>query len=112
MEEHHDEMHGHERSCPDEHGHDHPHEHQKTGLAGRIKHALTPHSHNYQTAALDAALVADGTHARIHGFTSLVVLAGAVGVWAGLPIHDPLIGLATGLAILFIAWDSAREIAY
>jgi len=59
-----------------------------------------------------AALVADGTHARIDGFTSLAVLAGAIGVWAGVPILDPLIGLAIGIAILFIVWDSAREIAY
>ncbi len=59
-----------------------------------------------------AALVADGTHARIDGFTSLSVLVGALGVWAGLPILDPLIGLAIGIVILFIVWDSAREMAY
>ena len=59
-----------------------------------------------------AALVADGTHARIDGFTSLAVLAGAAGVWLGLPILDPLIGLGIGIAILFIVWDTARDMAY
>ncbi len=59
-----------------------------------------------------AALVADGTHARIDGFTSLAVLVGALGASAGVPILDPLIGLAIGIGILFIVWDSAREIAY
>src|SRR5712691_5006697 len=32
-----------------------------------------------------AALVADGYHARIDGWTSLAVLVGAIGVWAGYP---------------------------
>jgi cation diffusion facilitator family transporter len=59
-----------------------------------------------------AALVADGNHARIDGFTSLAVLAGAIGVWAGVPLLDPLVGLGIGVVILFIVWDSAREIAY
>ena len=59
-----------------------------------------------------AALVADGTHARIDGFTSLAVLAGAIGVWLGAPILDPLIGLVIGIAILFIVWDTARDISY
>jgi cation diffusion facilitator family transporter len=59
-----------------------------------------------------AALVADGTHARIDGFTSLAVLAGVIGVWLGVPFLDPLIGLAIGVAILFIVWDTARDISY
>ncbi len=59
-----------------------------------------------------AALVADGTHARIDGFTSLSVLVGALGVWAGFPVLDPLIGLAIGIVILFIVWDTARDMAY
>jgi cation diffusion facilitator family transporter len=57
-----------------------------------------------------AALVADGYHARTDGFTSLAVLAGAIGVWLGYPILDPLIGLGIGVAILGIVWKSAREI--
>ena len=37
-----------------------------------------------------AALVADGLHARTDGFTSLAVVAGAVGVLLGFPLADPL----------------------
>jgi cation diffusion facilitator family transporter len=59
-----------------------------------------------------AALVADGYHARTDGFTSLAVLAGAIGVWLGYPILDPLIGLGIGVAILGIVWKSAREMWY
>lgn len=57
-----------------------------------------------------AALVADGYHARTDGFTSLAVLAGAIGVWLGFPMLDPLIGLGIGIAILGIVWTSARDI--
>jgi cation diffusion facilitator family transporter len=59
-----------------------------------------------------AALVADGYHARTDGFTSLAVLAGAIGVWFGYPILDPLIGLGIGIAILGIVWKSARDMWY
>lgn len=57
-----------------------------------------------------AALVADGQHARTDGFTSLAVLGGAVGVWLGFPILDPLVGLGITVAILFIVKDSALAI--
>ena len=40
-----------------------------------------------------AALIADGVHARTDGFTSLAVVLGAVGVWAGFPLADPIVGL-------------------
>jgi len=56
-----------------------------------------------------AALIADGYHARTDGFTSLAVLAGAIGVWLGYPILDPLIGLGIGIAILGIVWHTARD---
>ena len=59
-----------------------------------------------------AALVADGNHARADGFTSLAVLAGAIGVWLGYPLLDPIIGLAIGIAILVIVWKSAQDIYY
>src|ERR1035437_1264760 len=39
-----------------------------------------------------AALVADGYHARTDGLTSLAVLAGAIGVWLGFPLADPIVG--------------------
>ena len=57
-----------------------------------------------------AALIADGHHSRVDGFTSLAVLIGAVGVWAGVPVLDPLIGLAITVAILFIVKDAARAV--
>lgn len=57
-----------------------------------------------------AALIADGQHSRVDGFTSLAVLIGAVGVALGFPILDPLIGLAITVAILFIVRDAARSI--
>lgn len=56
-----------------------------------------------------AALVADGLHARTDGFTSLGVLVGAIGVWLGFPLADPLIGLGIGVAILVIVAGAARE---
>jgi cation diffusion facilitator family transporter len=56
-----------------------------------------------------AALVADGMHARTDGLTSLGVLVGAVGVWLGFPLADPLIGFAIGVAILGIVWGAGRE---
>jgi len=59
-----------------------------------------------------AALVADGNHARTDGFTSLAVLAGAIGVWLGYPLLDPIVGLGIGAAILVIVWNSARDIYY
>jgi cation diffusion facilitator family transporter len=57
-----------------------------------------------------AALVADGTHARIDGFTSLAVLGGVFGVWLGFPLADPIVGLLISLAIFRIVWDSARSV--
>ncbi len=56
-----------------------------------------------------AALVADGYHARTDGFTSLAVLAGAIGVWLGFPLLDPIVGLGIGAAILGIVWKSAQD---
>lgn len=59
-----------------------------------------------------AALVADGNHARADGFTSLAVFAGAIGVWLGYPLLDPIIGLGIGIAILVIVWNSAQDMYY
>ena len=56
-----------------------------------------------------AALIADGYHARTDGFTSLAVLAGAIGVWLGFPLIDPIIGLGIGIAILGIVWKTAQD---
>lgn len=57
-----------------------------------------------------AALVADGYHARTDGLTSLAVLLGAIGVWFGYPLADPIIGLLITLAILQIVWQSSQAI--
>jgi len=56
------------------------------------------------------ALVADGNHARADSFVSLAVVASAVVVALGLPIADPLIGLAITAVILKITWDSWRTV--
>lgn len=57
-----------------------------------------------------AALIADGLHARTDGFTSLAVAAGAIGVLAGFPIADPIVGLLITLAILVILKGAATEV--
>lgn len=57
-----------------------------------------------------AALIADGYHARIDGLTSLAVFFGALGVWLGFPLADPIVGLLITLAILGIVWQSAKAI--
>ncbi len=56
-----------------------------------------------------AALIADGYHARTDGFTSLAVVLGAAGVWAGFPLADPIIGLLITITIFGIVWRSARN---
>lgn len=57
-----------------------------------------------------AALVADGYHARTDGWTSLAVLFGAVGVWLGYPLADPIVGLIITIAILGIVWQSGKTV--
>jgi len=54
-----------------------------------------------------AALIADGQHARIDGFTSLAVFIGALGSVLGFPQADPIVGLLITVAILFIVKDTA-----
>lgn len=57
-----------------------------------------------------AALVADGLHARTDGFTSLAVVAGAIGVMLGFPLADPIVGLLITVAILTVLRGAARDI--
>ena len=57
-----------------------------------------------------AALIADGYHARTDGWTSLAVLVGAVGVWLGYPLADPVVGLLIAAAILVIVWQSGKMV--
>lgn len=57
-----------------------------------------------------AALIADGYHARVDGFTSLAVLFGVAGVWLGFPIIDPLVGLGITITILVIVKGAAKSV--
>lgn len=57
-----------------------------------------------------AALVADGLHARTDGFTSLAVVLGALGVMAGFPMADPVVGLLITIAILFVLKGAATDV--
>ncbi|MEU0315955.1 cation diffusion facilitator family transporter [Nocardioides sp. NPDC006273] len=57
-----------------------------------------------------AALVADGLHARTDGFTSLAVVLGAVGVAAGLPWADPVVGLLISIAILGVLRSALKQV--
>lgn len=57
-----------------------------------------------------AALIADGYHARIDGWTSLAVLFGALLVWLGYPLADAVIGLLITLAIFSIVIQSGKSI--
>lgn len=57
-----------------------------------------------------AALVADGLHARTDGLTSLAVVLGAIGVAAGWPLADPIVGLAITVAIVVVLKDAGRDV--
>ncbi|MEW6457142.1 MAG: cation diffusion facilitator family transporter [Acidobacteriota bacterium] len=57
-----------------------------------------------------AALIADGYHARVDGLASLAVLFGAVGVWLGYSLADPIVGLLITAAIFRIVWESGKSV--
>ncbi|CAN5778254.1 cation diffusion facilitator family transporter [soil metagenome] len=57
-----------------------------------------------------AALVADGLHARTDGFTSLAVVLGAIGIWLGFPLADPIVGLAITVAIVAVLRTAVRDV--
>jgi cation diffusion facilitator family transporter len=57
-----------------------------------------------------AALIADGQHARVDGWTSLAVVAGVIGVWLGYPLADPVVGLIITVAIFGIVIQSGQQI--
>jgi divalent metal cation (Fe/Co/Zn/Cd) transporter len=54
--------------------------------------------------------VADGAHARADAYVSLGVVASAAVVALGVPVADPLIGLAISALILRITWHSWRTV--
>ncbi|WP_119729914.1 cation diffusion facilitator family transporter [Thermomonospora amylolytica] len=114
------------------------HHHHGRGPLGRIAHLLRPHSHEPAgrvdremesaaegmralwisvgglglTTLVQAAVAADGLHARADGFTSLAVLAGAAGVAAGWRWADPVVGLAITAAILAVLRQAGREVCH
>ncbi len=57
-----------------------------------------------------AALVADGYHARVDGWTSLAVLIGVLGAWAGYPLADPVVGLLISAAIVWLGAQAGRPV--
>jgi cation diffusion facilitator family transporter len=56
------------------------------------------------------ALVADGHHARADAYVSLGVIASAAATAVGLPVADPIVGLAITAIILRIMWRSWRTL--
>jgi cation diffusion facilitator family transporter len=57
------------------------------------------------------ALVADGAHARADALVSLAVVVSAGAIAAGIPIADPLVGLAITAVILRVTWQSWRTVS-
>ena len=57
-----------------------------------------------------AALVADGYHARVDGLSSLAVALGAIGVWLGYPLADPIIGLVITALIFQIVVTAGKTV--
>ncbi len=77
------------------------------GAVGYLGNWIAAHIRTCAGHRLDSpALLADGAHARADAYVSLGVVASAIVVAFGLPVADPLIGLAITLVILRITWDS------
>ena len=57
-----------------------------------------------------AALIAEGQHARTDAMTSLAVVLGVLGAWAGLPWIDPLIGLLIAVMVVLVLISSMRTV--
>jgi cation diffusion facilitator family transporter len=81
------------------------------GAAGYLGNLAAAAVRTRAGARLDSpALIADGHHARADAYVSLAVVASAAVVAVGVPIADPLIGLAITLAILRITWESWKTV--
>ena len=77
------------------------------GLLGYVGNLIAARIRTRAGDRLDSpALIADGHHARADAYVSLAVVASAGVVAIGLPIADPLIGLAITAVILRITWQS------
>jgi cation diffusion facilitator family transporter len=57
-----------------------------------------------------AALVADGMHARIDGLTSIGVVLGSIGVLAGFPRSDAIVGLLITAVIAYTMIEASRTV--
>lgn len=57
-----------------------------------------------------SALIADGRHSRADGFTSLGVVAAAIGIMVGQPRIDAAAGLVIGGFIALAAYESGRDV--
>jgi cation diffusion facilitator family transporter len=83
------------------------------GLIGFVANALAARIRSRAGRRLRSpALVADGAHARADAYVSLAVVASAAMIAVGVPIADPLIGLAITVVILRITWDSWRTVRH
>lgn len=77
------------------------------GAVGYVANLIAARVRTRAGERLDSpALIADGHHARADAYVSLAVIAAAIVVALGLPIFDPLIGLAITVVILRITWQS------
>jgi len=59
-----------------------------------------------------AAMVADGLHARTDGLTSLAVVGSALGVLAGIPRADAIVGLGISAAIIWTLIRAGRTVLH
>jgi cation diffusion facilitator family transporter len=81
------------------------------GAVGYVGNYIAAHVRTRAGERLNSpALIADGHHARADAYVSLAVIASAVVVALGLPVADPLIGLAITFVILRITWQSWRTV--
>jgi cation diffusion facilitator family transporter len=81
------------------------------GAAGYVGNLAAAGVRTRAGARLDSpALTADGNHARADAYVSLAVVASAAVVAIGLPVADPLIGLAITVVILRITWQSWKTV--
>jgi cation diffusion facilitator family transporter len=81
------------------------------GVVGVIGNAIAARVRLAGGRRLDSpALIADGHHARSDAIISVSVVLSAAVVALGVPIADPLIGLAITALILRITWQSWRTV--
>jgi cation diffusion facilitator family transporter len=77
------------------------------GVVGFVGNELAARVRLRAGQRLDSpALMADGAHARTDGFVSLGVVASSIVVALGVPVADPLIGLAITVVILKVTLDA------